>query len=99
MILLTGRPSLTMAANSKMLSSRTRGAGTRRVVQAQRVRSRTRGPVQVRANAKQLHFNVDGEAIKKMQNGVEKLAKVVGVTLGPKGRNVVLETKFGLQRL
>ena len=30
-----------------------------------------------------------------MQTGVDKLATCVGVTLGPKGRNVVLETSFG----
>jgi chaperonin GroEL len=30
-----------------------------------------------------------------MQRGVEQLAKVVKVTLGPKGRNVVLDKKFG----
>lgn len=34
-----------------------------------------------------------------MQNGVEKLARVVGVTLGPKGRNVVLENKYGSPRI
>ena len=34
--------------------------------------------------AKQLHFNKNGEALKKMQAGVDKLASVVGVTLGPK---------------
>ena len=28
------------------------------------------------------------------QAGVDKLASVVGVTLGPKGRNVVLESKY-----
>lgn len=49
--------------------------------------------------AKQLHFNHDGEALKRMQVGVEKLARVVGVTLGPKGRNVVLENKYGSPRI
>lgn len=34
--------------------------------------------------AKQLHFNKNGEAMKRMQAGVDKLATVVGVTLGPK---------------
>ena len=34
--------------------------------------------------AKQLHFNKNGEALKRMQAGVDKLASVVGVTLGPK---------------
>ena len=36
--------------------------------------------------AKQLHFNKNGEALKRMQAGVDKLASVVGVTLGPKVR-------------
>ena len=34
--------------------------------------------------AKQLHFNKNMEALKKLQAGVEKLSSVVGVTLGPK---------------
>ena len=34
-----------------------------------------------------------------MQKGVDKLSHVVGVTLGPKGRNVVLETKFGSPKI
>ncbi|KAK9839442.1 hypothetical protein WJX81_002450 [Elliptochloris bilobata] len=49
--------------------------------------------------AKQLHFNKNGEALKRMQAGVDKLASVVGVTLGPKGRNVVLESKYGSPRI
>jgi len=49
--------------------------------------------------AKELHFNKDGSAIRKMQNGVNKLADLVGVTLGPKGRNVVLESKYGSPKI
>lgn len=49
--------------------------------------------------AKQLHFNSNGEALKRMQAGVDKLASVVGVTLGPKGRNVVLESKYGSPKI
>lgn len=30
-----------------------------------------------------------------MQAGVDMVAELVGVTLGPKGRNVVLENKYG----
>lgn len=41
------------------------------------------------AMAKQLHFNKDGSALKKMQAGVDKLASVVGITLGPKVAYVV----------
>ncbi|MBS1921430.1 MAG: chaperonin GroEL [Bacteroidetes bacterium] len=43
--------------------------------------------------AKQLFFEI--EARNKMKKGVDVLANAVKVTLGPKGRNVVLEKKFG----
>ncbi len=43
--------------------------------------------------AKQLIF--DEEARRAILRGVEKLARAVKVTLGPKGRNVVLDKKFG----
>jgi chaperonin GroEL len=43
--------------------------------------------------AKQLFFDI--EARNKMKRGVDILANAVKVTLGPKGRNVVLEKKFG----
>ncbi|MEN9359752.1 MAG: chaperonin GroEL [Verrucomicrobiota bacterium] len=43
--------------------------------------------------AKQLIF--DEEARRKLLAGVEKLAKAVKATLGPKGRNVVLDKSFG----
>ena len=36
------------------------------------------------------------EARKALQTGVDKLANTVKITLGPKGRNVVLDKKFGL---
>jgi chaperonin GroEL len=43
--------------------------------------------------AKQLLFNE--EARRAVQRGVDQLANAVKVTLGPKGRNVVLDKKFG----
>jgi chaperonin GroEL len=43
--------------------------------------------------AKELHFNTDARAA--LKRGVDQLAEAVKVTLGPKGRNVVLEKKFG----
>ncbi|HOX54572.1 MAG TPA: chaperonin GroEL [Candidatus Omnitrophota bacterium] len=43
--------------------------------------------------AKQLQFSED--ARKSILKGVEKLASAVKVTLGPKGRNVVIDKKFG----
>ena len=35
------------------------------------------------------------EARKKLQSGIDQLANTVKVTLGPKGRNVVLGKKYG----
>ena len=43
--------------------------------------------------AKQIKFNEDARSA--MLRGVDTLADAVKVTLGPKGRNVVLEKKFG----
>jgi chaperonin GroEL len=43
--------------------------------------------------AKQLLFSDEGR--RKILSGVEQLARAVKVTLGPKGRNVVLDKKFG----
>jgi chaperonin GroEL len=43
--------------------------------------------------AKDLHF--DTEARAGLKKGIDKLAEAVKVTLGPKGRNVVIEKKFG----
>jgi chaperonin GroEL len=43
--------------------------------------------------AKELGFDVEARA--RLKKGVDKLAQAVKVTLGPKGRNVVLDRKFG----
>ena len=43
--------------------------------------------------AKQLVFDV--EARRKLKDGVDALANALRVTLGPRGRNVILEKKFG----
>ncbi|MDX9697656.1 MAG: chaperonin GroEL [Bacteroidales bacterium] len=43
--------------------------------------------------AKELKFNID--ARDQLKKGINKLASAVKVTLGPKGRNVVIEKKFG----
>src|SRR5205085_973611 len=43
--------------------------------------------------AKELHFNVDARAA--LKRGVDQLAEAVKVTLGPDGRNVVIDKKFG----
>src|SRR5881227_1061984 len=44
-------------------------------------------------SAKQIAF--DQEAREAMRRGVAKLARAVKVTLGPKGRNVILQKSFG----
>ncbi|MBL8039778.1 MAG: chaperonin GroEL, partial [Chthonomonas sp.] len=44
-------------------------------------------------SAKELKFSND--ARKSLEAGVDKLANAVKVTLGPRGRNVVIERKFG----
>src|ERR671919_666812 len=43
--------------------------------------------------AKELHFDVNARAA--LKRGVDQLAEAVKVTLGPKGRNVVIDKKFG----
>ena len=43
--------------------------------------------------AKEIKFNIDARA--ELKEGVDALANAVKVTLGPKGRNVILEKKFG----
>ncbi len=47
--------------------------------------------------AKQILFNE--EARTKLKNGVDKLANAVKVTLGPKGRNVVLDKGYGAPQI
>src|SRR3990167_6593522 len=44
--------------------------------------------------AKQMQFGDD--ARQKLLAGVEKLARAVKITLGPKGRNVILDKKYGV---
>ena len=43
--------------------------------------------------AKEIKFNIDARDL--LKRGVDQLADAVKVTLGPKGRNVVIEKKFG----
>ena len=43
--------------------------------------------------AKEILFNID--ARDQLKKGVDALANAVKVTLGPKGRNVIIEKKFG----
>ena len=43
--------------------------------------------------AKYLEFNTEARA--RLKKGVDKLAEAVKVTLGPKGRNVIIQKSFG----
>eukprot|EP00953_Heterococcus_sp_UTEX-ZZ885_P033041 17213-Heterococcus_DN1.PRE.3 len=54
-------------------------------------------PARGMATGKDLKFGVDGRA--SMLLGVDKLADAVQVTLGPKGRNVVLEQSYGAPKI
>src|SRR6266542_3419722 len=44
-------------------------------------------------SAKELQFSVDARA--RLKRGIDALAEAVKITLGPKGRNVVIDKKFG----
>ena len=43
--------------------------------------------------AKELKFNIEARDL--LKKGVDKLSDTVKVTLGPKGRNVILDKKYG----
>ena len=47
--------------------------------------------------AKEIRFNTDARDL--MRQGVDELANAVKVTLGPKGRNVIIEKKFGAPQI
>jgi chaperonin GroL len=77
--------------NGKMLSSKSRAMPLRTGSLPSSRRSRP--CLKVRAEAKELTF--DSDSRKKMAEGINKLADAVSVTLGPRGRNVVLEQAYG----
>ena len=47
--------------------------------------------------AKDIKFDVEARDL--LKQGVDKLANAVKITLGPKGRNVVIEKKFGAPQI
>ncbi len=47
--------------------------------------------------AKEIKYNIDARAL--LKEGVDELANAVKVTLGPKGRNVVIEKKYGAPQI
>ena len=49
------------------------------------------------ASGKDIKFGVEGRAA--MLEGVEQLANAVQVTLGPKGRNVVIDQSYGAPKI
>ena len=47
--------------------------------------------------AKEIKFDMDARDM--LKKGVDQLANAVKVTLGPKGRNVIIEKKFGAPQI
>jgi len=47
--------------------------------------------------AKEIKFDIEARDL--LKSGVDQLANAVRVTLGPKGRNVVIEKKFGAPQI
>jgi chaperonin GroEL len=47
--------------------------------------------------AKEIKFNMEARDL--LKKGVDELADAVKVTLGPKGRNVIIEKKFGAPQI
>ena len=47
--------------------------------------------------AKEIKYDIDAREL--LKRGVDQLANAVKVTLGPKGRNVVIEKKFGAPQI
>lgn len=52
---------------------------------------------QLRFAHKELKFGVEGRA--QLLKGVDTLAKAVATTLGPKGRNVLIESSYGSPKI
>lgn len=64
---------------------------------ARQTRIRPASLVQQRFAHKELKFGVEGRAA--LLSGVETLAKAVATTLGPKGRNVLIESSYGSPKI
>ncbi|GER39458.1 60 kDa chaperonin [Striga asiatica] len=78
-------------------SSRQLGVKNRRATQFQMcLQNQVKNRSVVRANAKEIAF--DQKSRSAMQIGIDKLADAVGLTLGPRGRNVVLD-EFGAPKV
>ncbi|OAQ72900.1 heat shock protein 60, mitochondrial precursor [Pochonia chlamydosporia 170] len=79
----------------RALSSRARATALSSV--ASRYRAGAGLSQQLRFAHKELKFGVDGRAA--LLAGVDTLAKAVATTLGPKGRNVLIESSFGSPKI
>ncbi|KAK7715969.1 chaperonin [Botryosphaeria dothidea] len=75
----------------RMLASRVRASA------ASSLSSRSFNLTQQRFAHKELKFGVEGRAA--LLNGVETLAKAVSTTLGPKGRNVLIDQSYGSPKI
>ncbi|KAK2375382.1 TCP-1/cpn60 chaperonin family protein [Trifolium repens] len=60
-----------------------------------RLRASPFSVLNTRPMSKDLYFNHDGSTTKKLLAGVDLVAELLGVTLGPKGRNVAVHNKYG----
>ncbi|KAL0418223.1 UNVERIFIED_CONTAM: RuBisCO large subunit-binding protein subunit alpha, chloroplastic [Sesamum radiatum] len=87
-------------SSASVLPSKQGGLKIRRVNQLQQGQKLGQKPSKnrfvVRANAKEIAF--DQRSRSAMQSGIDKLADAVGLTLGPRGRNVVLD-EFGAPKV
>ncbi|KAL0436916.1 UNVERIFIED_CONTAM: RuBisCO large subunit-binding protein subunit alpha, chloroplastic [Sesamum radiatum] len=87
-------------SSAAVLPSKQDGLKSRRVNQLQQGQKFGQKPSKnrfvVRANAKEIAF--DQRSRSAMQSGIDKLADAVGLTLGPRGRNVVLD-EFGAPKV
>merc|ERR1719453_1210132 len=67
------------------------------MMRASKIATRVSTGVRGMATGKDIKFGVDARAL--MLQGVDKLADAVQVTLGPKGRNVVLDQSYGAPKI
>ncbi|DBB16418.1 hypothetical protein WJX82_009480 [Trebouxia sp. C0006] len=86
----------TQVAGASHAQAAAKLAGRKNHAQARRVAQRGCRTT-VRAESKDIIFDQDSR--RRMQAGINKLADAVGVTLGPRGRNVVLEQPYGVPQV
>ncbi|KAL6506515.1 hypothetical protein OROGR_024696 [Orobanche gracilis] len=84
-----------LAASSNKLLSSIASVSSSSFGRRKKVVLRKAQSCQITAAANDLYFDKDDSATKKLQIGANKLVDLVGVTLGPKGRNVTLESEYG----